>query len=134
MVTVLAPTLNGITCDKLPDATDVPLTVMVAVASLAVGVNCIEAKLFGTAAVKFRYPGPDVVNNETAGVAIMEASKALVDGAVLVILAVYVLVVVPFCAVTTVLILFNPTLKLTVEAEPEVAGAPFTVTVALDRW
>lgn len=45
---------------------------------------------------------------------------------------VYVLVVVPSCAVTTVVMVLAPTFKLTLPlALPEATAVPFTVTVAL---
>ena len=61
----------------------------------------------------------------------MAVRLALADPA-RVIVIVYVFVVVPSCAVTTVVITFAPTLKAwLVDGDPETAAAPFTVTVAV---
>lgn len=51
VVMVFGPTLNGMLCDKLPEATAWPLTIIVAVASLAVGVSFTEVSLNGTVVV-----------------------------------------------------------------------------------
>ena len=56
---------------------------------------------------------------------------ALFDGA-RVTVTVYVLVVVPSCAVTTVVMVFGPTFSVIgPEAVPELTAAPFTVIVAV---
>src|ERR1700730_13136025 len=55
---------------------------------------------------------------------VIEAARLTVMG--------YDCVVVPFCAVTTVVIVLLPTFKGTLaEAEPEVTAVPFTFTVAV---
>ena len=57
---------------------------------------------------------------------------ASVDSGVLVTLTVYVLVVVPSCAVTTVVMVLLPTARaIEPDAEPLVTVLPFTVTVAV---
>ena len=54
VVIVFGPVNNGILADAEPEATAAPFTVMVAVASCAVGITCTLLVLFITAAVKFR--------------------------------------------------------------------------------
>jgi hypothetical protein len=51
VVIVLIPTASEIAPLDVPDATDVPLTAIVAVASVTVGVTVIEVVAFGTLAV-----------------------------------------------------------------------------------
>ena len=54
VVIVFAPTLSAIGAEALPDVTGTPFTVMVAVASLAVGITCTDVSLLNTAEVKFK--------------------------------------------------------------------------------
>ena len=62
----------------------------------------------------------------------MDASSAFVDGAARVTFTVYVFVVVPSCAVTTVVMVFEPWFKvITPDAEPDVTVVPLTITVAV---
>ena len=54
------------------------------------------------------------------------------DDAALVTVSVYVFVVEPSCAVTTVVMVFGPTTKgILADAVPEATAVPFTVTVAV---
>lgn len=50
----VAPTVNAMLWDGVPDATAWPFTVIVAVVSLAVGFTCRLLMLLGTVVVKFR--------------------------------------------------------------------------------
>lgn len=54
VVITVCPAGKAIDCDAVPDATACPLTVMVAVASFAVGTTCIDVVELGTVAVKLR--------------------------------------------------------------------------------
>ena len=54
VVMVLLPTANAIDCEGVPDATGWPFTVIVAVASFAVGITCTDVSLLGTAELKLR--------------------------------------------------------------------------------
>lgn len=130
VVITVGPTGRAIAADAVPDVTGCPLTVMPAVASFAVGTTCMLLIALGTAAIKFRLPGPAVTNNDVAGSVVIEANCALLDGT-RVTFVVYVLVVWPSCAVTVVVMMLSPKFKgILCDVVPEVTALPFTVTVA----
>lgn len=127
-VMVFDPTANTIAPEALPEGTAFPFTVIAAVTSDAVGVTVSKVTPFTTFAVYV------VVPVAKAGVKvpllILNADRlALADGA-LVTVRVYVLVVAPSWAVTTVVMAFNPAFNaIGADAVPDATVMPFTFTV-----
>src|ERR1700733_4886513 len=109
LITVLAPSASAIGPDTVPEATAVPFTFTVDVLTPVVGVMVIVATVLATLSVYA------VVVGENAGdmlpvPGLRSDRLSLVDGA-FVTISVYVFVVVPFWAVTTVVMLLGPTTK-----------------------
>lgn len=72
-----------------------------------------------------------MVNNDVAGSVAIEANNALFDGTRFTVTE-YVLVVLPSCAVTTVVMVLLPRFKvIACEAAPDATDVPFTVTLAV---
>ena len=131
VVMVLAPTAKGMLAEAVPETTALPFTIIGAVTSFAVGITCTEVWLFGTAAVKFRYPAPVVLNKVVTGLRLTEASSALVDGALFTVIII-VLAVTPSWAVITVVMVLAPTDNgILAEAVPELTALPFTIMLAV---
>jgi hypothetical protein len=126
---VLLPTLKLIALLALPEVTVVPFTFTVAVLSLTVGVTVIDATVFATEAV---YEVVALANvGDRVPLESPKLDKSAFADAARVTVTVYVFVVLLSCALTTVVMVLMPTFKLIVLAAPDVAGAPFTVMVAL---
>ena len=128
---VLAPSAKAILPDGVPDVTATPLTVTVALASCVVGVTVTDAVASGTDVVYVVVvPVVPVIVSVEDGVSANVVSEALFDILCTTIKAV--LVVVPSCDVTTVVMVLSPLAKAMLpDAVPEVTAVPFTVTVAL---
>ncbi len=129
MEIVFAPTFKGRLPEAVPELTNAPLTLMVAVELLAVGVTVILAVLFDTEA---EYP---VVVCIKAGVSvpllITRFDKVASADVARVTITVYVLVVIPSCAVTLTKMVLAPTLKaMAPDGLPDATATPFTVNVA----
>ena len=127
----LAPTASVWAAEAVPVATAVPFTVIVALASLAVGVMVMEETPYATDAVY------DVVAAANAGASVpllkASAERLSLLGNWRVTSKAYVVVGEPPVPVTTTSMVFCPTLKaMAPEALPEVTATPFTLTVEVD--
>lgn len=123
---VFAPTFNKIGADAWPEVTATVFTVTVAVLSAMVGVTEMVPVAFGT--LSARVVGTVCPCEKPASV--VNENKVLFGDLASFTTTVYVLVLVVFCAVTTMVIVLLPTVNGTDVATPDEAVAPLIVNVA----
>ena len=130
LITVLAPSASAIGPEAVPEATAVPFTVTVDVLTAVVGVTVIVATVLATLSV-YAVVVDEKTGDKVPVPGLRSDRLSLVDGA-FVTVSVYVFVVVPFCAVTTVVMVLGPTTNGRLcEALPEATIVPLTVRVAV---
>ena len=130
LITVLAPSASAIGPEAVPEATAVPFTVTVDVLTAVVGVTVIVATVLATLSV-YAVVVDEKTGDKVPVPGLRSDRLSLVDGA-FVTVSVYVFVVVPFCAVTIVVIVLGPTTNGRLcETLPDVTAVPLTVMVAL---
>jgi len=133
VIVVAVPAARAIAPDAVPEVTATPLTFMVAFGSAAVGVTVTDAVALATDVVYVVVvPTVPVLVSDELGVSFMTLSEALAEPARVTIIE-YVLVVDPFWAVTTVVIVVAvPDVKaIAPDAVPDVTVTPFTFMVAV---
>ena len=129
---VLGPATKAILPEAVPEAIVTPFTLIVAFGSTVVAVTVTdETALLTDVVYVMVLPTVPLFTSVEAGVSLIALSKALADSARVTVM-VYVLVVTPSWAVTTVVMVLGPTAKAILpDAVPELIVTPFTATVAV---